>query len=225
MRFLPLLAFLFSCHATQSGSLNSEPQIVAQAQEESKPLARVQLSGPVDGNSAAEVIDGLLSAERAGAEAVLLEIDTPGGGVKSGFYISKTIEDLKIPVICVVDGEADSMGFYILQSCDVRLMTYRSVLMAHEPAFGEGPGGHPNEMRSWADALKVLSAAMVEHMSARMTCSAEEMAAKIEGGRMWWFDWHDALQFHAVDGVVISVHAVERAYPDGPQGSQWIDQD
>ncbi len=143
-----------------------------------------------------------LEAANASAkgEPVVVIIDTPGGSVLDGIVMGKAIERSKAQVICVVDGMAASMGLYILQSCDVRLMTGRSLLMGHEPA--SGARGQPDELGQTEELLRKLSHAMAAHIVHRMNISVAEYEAKIAHGAEWWTTAEEALAVGAIDGIV-----------------------
>lgn len=175
-------------------------------------VPRISFVGVVDGESVDEAILLLRRAVAAGAKAIVIEINSPGGHVNAGFLLARAIEDSPVPVACVVDGEAASMGFYLLQSCDVRLMTRRSVLMIHEPSFG-GVRGTPEELRQAADALKAIAQAMAEHCAAKMKITVEELKARTDN-KDWWMEWREALHVGAVDDVVTSVDEVVVSYRD-----------
>ena len=160
-------------------------------------------------------IDAMAAATRAGAEAIIIEFNTPGGSVDAGFHLSKAIENSPIPVICVVDGEAASMGTYLLESCSTRIMTKRSYLMFHQPGIRGNIGGSKEEFQNIADLLRALETGMVEHLVARMNITAEDMLKKIEGGKQWWMNWREALKIEAIDCAVDSVKEVSDSYRDG----------
>lgn len=146
------------------------------------------------------------------AEALIIEWNSPGGSVGAGFELAKSIENSPVPVICVVDGMAASMAFYILQSCDVRAMTRRSVMMAHEPSIGGAISGTPNEFAAIAEMMIAMRDAMVQHMVARMNCTAAEMHRRIDGGQQWWFGYKDAWKYRAVDLVTDSTKEFAKSY-------------
>jgi ATP-dependent protease ClpP protease subunit len=168
-------------------------------------VPRIGFDGEVDAESVEATISIMAAVTSAGAKAVVIEFNTPGGEVNAGFKLAKVIEESPIPVYCVVDGEAASMGFYLLQSCNVRLMTRRSSLMAHQPAIYGQAGGPEVAWKNISEALRVMARGMTEHMAHRMNVSADFMEAKIAGGAMWWFDWREALNTNAVDGVCDNV--------------------
>lgn len=187
----------------------SEPSV----DEESNYLVpKIKFDTEVTEDSVGQTIDMLHKSVDMGAKAVIIEWNTPGGEVDSGFKLAKEIEDLKIPVICIVDGEAASMGMYLLQSCPVRMMTKRSTLMIHEAAMSGNVHGHEVKWRSIAESLRVSNKAIAEHLSKRMFVSAAEISARIVGGLQWWLSWDEAIQFGAVDQVVEDVKSVTESY-------------
>lgn len=182
------------------------PEVVCQP---NKPcVVHHVMEGGVDDELVDTAIQWIDAAEKARATVFVLEINTPGGSVFAGFRLVKRIEGSRIPMACVVDGMAASMGFYILQGCPMRVMTTRSVLMMHEPSIGGGGSLTPNEMRGLADSLKALREAMAMHCNARLTTTLEEYHEHTDGGLAWWFSFLDARKYNAVDVVVNSVKEV-----------------
>lgn len=62
-------------------------------------------------------------------------IDSPGGSVDMGNALKTALMKArkKTNIICVVNGEADSMAFSLLEVCDKTYVTTKSSLMFHEP--------------------------------------------------------------------------------------------
>lgn len=153
------------------------------------------------------VIDFIREANLRQVVAIVLEINSDGGDVDAGFLLARAIENSSAPVVCIVDGEAMSMAFYILQSCDSRLMTFRSALMTHEVRLaGETP-----RLRSAAtiqnelSAVRVFSRAFAEHVSRRMKMTYSEYNAHVRNGQDWYLNHEQAVKSNAVDKVVSSV--------------------
>jgi ATP-dependent protease ClpP protease subunit len=119
-------------HIVLSTEIDSEAVAVADTRQ----IPHIVLSTEIDSEVAEQTVAifTMINAEPDRFPAVLFEINSPGGSV-AGFRIAKALEDSEVPVVCVVDGLAASMAFYILQSCDTRLMTGHSLLMAHEPSM------------------------------------------------------------------------------------------
>jgi membrane-bound serine protease (ClpP class) len=89
-----------------------------------------------------EYIDRLLKeAEKTKADAVLIELRTPGGLSTSTRSIVEKILASKVPVIVYVapsGGYAASAGFFILQSADVAAMAPATNTGAAHPILGDG---------------------------------------------------------------------------------------
>ena len=69
-----------------------------------------------------------------GTKDIHLYITSPGGQVTAGIAVINCIRDLQMSGAIVtgeVRGEAQSMGFNILQACDVRIAHHGDCLMAH----------------------------------------------------------------------------------------------
>jgi len=148
-----------------------------------------------------ESVDPLIEALESPGNVVIV-IDSPGGSVPAGLALSKAIEQHDGTVACVVDGMAASMALYILQSCDVRLMTKRSTLMAHEISLSGVMEGNPNNWQAVVAMMKALNRALLEHTIHRTNASFEEAHANTVGGLQWWMNWDEALARGFVDRVV-----------------------
>lgn len=155
--------------------------------------------GEIDELSTSRLGEFLASQKQNGLKAVTIYINSPGGQVFAGMDMVRRMEDSGLQTRCVVDGLAASMAFYMLQGCDKREMTKRSILMAHEPSGTVGGPGWEHE--NAARFLRALAHAMAEHCAARMKVSVDEYEQRISGGREWYFSIKDALGFGAIDAV------------------------
>lgn len=196
MKALKLAAMLFS--------------VAIPAEASASKVARFGLYGIINDDTAKAIIGAIKESEDAGAANIVIEINTPGGEVDAGYDIIKAIEETEAFVTCVVDTEAESMGFAILQSCDRRYMTKRSKLMAHEPSLTTVFGGQPNEWQARADSMAAEREALAEQCCRRLKVSMEEYRKRTDGGQMWFMNWRDAVKFGAVDGVVMNAKSVAR---------------
>src|SRR5258706_5319455 len=175
-------------------------------------VAHIVFTGDVDPGSSKAIVDGIDRANAAPADdAIILEINSGGGQMDPGFLIAKAIENSAIPVICVVDGDSASDAFYILQSCQHRLMTDRSELMIHEPSlhFPAGSSMNRHALRFCAKRLDVLTKSTHNHWTKKLKISRAEFEASLNRNGDWWLDSDEALRIGAVDGVAPSVKAVE----------------
>lgn len=186
------------------------PEIVnerAYAQHEAQKvggITQLYLTGPVTSASASTLATQIIKAAENGERIVFIHIDSPGGSVYAGQALAKVMETSPLEIICRVDGMAASMAFAILQSCDTRLMTDRSTLMAHEPSLRLSGPATKNTLKQYYEELVVLGEALGRHMSRRLNITHEEFMRRIDG-KDWFMDAKTALEVGAVDGVVPAV--------------------
>jgi ATP-dependent Clp protease, protease subunit len=170
-------------------------------------IGHVVFDVPVSDASADRLIALIEGADQRKLEGLVIEINTPGGSVESGRLISRAIESAVTPIYCLVDGDAASMGMYILQSCPQRLMTKRSMLMAHNPSAGVQ--GQEQDFLNVAAMLKATGDALGEHVCHRMLLEPKDCRSRFDG-KEWWLGYDEALKVGAIDRVSpISNVAVE----------------
>jgi membrane-bound serine protease (ClpP class) len=85
---------------------------------------------------------GISQAEEAGAEACIIELNTPGGLLTSTEKIVNDIFDSKVPIVVYVNGWAASAGTFITLASDVAVMRPGSVIGA-AAAVSAGGGEIP----------------------------------------------------------------------------------
>ena len=69
------------------------------------------------------ISDGIQLAEEAGADAIVFDVDTPGGRVDSAVNIIRAIQGTQIPTIAFVNRQAISAGAMISIACNQIVMT------------------------------------------------------------------------------------------------------
>ena len=85
----------------------------------------LRIEGTITEGTSLEVVEGLREAEEMGVEAVLVELDTPGGLVDSTLKITEAILNSELPVITYVTPKgaiAASAGSFILVSGNIAAM-------------------------------------------------------------------------------------------------------
>ena len=104
------------------------------------------IQGSINPASAAYVVEGVEQSERDGADALLIELDTPGGLVTSTKEIIQAILNSKVPVIVYVAPRgawAASAGMYITVSAHVAAMAPSSSIGAAHPVSPMGGNEAP----------------------------------------------------------------------------------
>jgi len=111
---LVLLSILFAFVANGGGEIEGKNVIYV-----------LKIDGTITEGTSLDVVEGLREAEEIGAEAVLVELDTPGGLVDSTLKITKAILNSEVPVITYVTPKgaiAASAGSFILVSGNIAAM-------------------------------------------------------------------------------------------------------
>lgn len=206
-----------SCSPTRSPHVTEKPRVEIVVPQPVKypvlagPVGVVDFSDDVDDDNITAVIKEINIEKAVGMKGIILVINSSGGDVDAGMKLSKFLErGAGIPSFCVVDGSAESMAFYILQSCTVRLMLKRSALMVHQPIHGQKDlRGQQDFWISIAQEIIASTNAMAEHNVHRMSIDINEYKARTAGGRQWYMNWDDAMKYGAVDGIIDSVSDLE----------------
>jgi ATP-dependent protease ClpP protease subunit len=232
---LTLLAFFaVSCYSTGPKPPVKKPSAVAQLPFFLQPpkkavvpevvcpslgpcVAVYDLDGGVDDELTESFTAWLDKVKASKASAAIVNIDTNGGSVEAGMELIKAMESSNIPITCVVDHKAYSMGLAILQGsgCSRRLMTKRSSLMGHAVSAGGLLGGGAKFFHSIGARLDVLDRTLAEVIGARLNTGVAGYRAKVAGGSEYWLDWEEALRVSAVDATVESPRAVLEAMKAG----------
>ncbi len=149
--------------------LASIPTVVA---GQSTSVYRVPVTGVVELGLAPFIERSLEEAAAAGASAVVLDMDTPGGRVDAAERISDALSDAPLPVYTLVNRRAFSAGALIALSTDRIFMRPGSVIGAATPVDGSGAkapekivSAMRSEMRALAEAADLdpeIAAAMVD---------------------------------------------------------------
>jgi len=105
----------------------------------------------VDHALATRFIKNLHILDRMSADPITIIMSTPGGLETEGMAIYDAIQESRCHITIIVKGEASSMGSYILQAADHRLMSAHSILMIH---YGSSNGyalDHKKSARKWIE--------------------------------------------------------------------------
>lgn len=217
-KFLPLLLALLCC-APPAAAQDPDPETKLEVPSEAYDgVAHIKFVGSVGANDGKRIVQAFVEAQEEKPEIIVFEMNTTGGNVDEGFLISKAIEESTVPVICVVDGEALSMGFYILQSCPRRVMTNRSRLMVHDAGLVL-PGGTrltPALARNYLRQLDSLVEGMDQHWGKRLKMDLKKFKQTMAAKGDWWMTAKQAEEIGAIDTRIDSsrsfVEGLKRAH-------------
>ncbi len=106
---------------------------------------RIVIDGVINPVAAEYVEQGVFRAEIDNAQALLIQMDTPGGLMASMHDIMKTIQNARVPVIVYVapsGARAASAGMFITYSAHIAAMAPATNIGSAHPVFGGNmPGG------------------------------------------------------------------------------------
>src|SRR5688572_27559012 len=118
---------------------------------------RIPLTGVVEMGLAPFIERSLSEAEAAGAQAAILDIDTPGGRVDAAEQIVDAIGDAKIPVFAYVNRRALSAGALIALATDGIYMRPGATLGAATPITGDGAKASEKVVSAMRSAFRSLA--------------------------------------------------------------------
>lgn len=98
-------------------------------------------------------------AEEAGADALVVEMDTLGGEVRAALAIGKLFSHTAIPVTVFIKGEAISAGAYIALNAETIVMTPTSAIGAAEPRLITGETADPKSVAMWSSTMRAAAEA------------------------------------------------------------------
>lgn len=150
------------------------------------PVVRVPVTGVVELGLAPFIERSLREAAAAGAVALVLDMDTPGGRVDAAERISDALSDAEIPVYTLVNRRAYSAGALIALSTERIYMRPGSVIGAATPVDGSGtkaPEKIVSAMRSQMRAL-AETAGLDPDVAAAMVDEDVSIEGVVEQGKL-----------------------------------------
>src|SRR5712672_4398569 len=140
-------------------------------------------------------------AKRRNDQAVLIEINTPGGLVESTRQIIEKITNSSVPVILYVTpsgSRAASAGFFILESADIAAMAPGSNTGAAHPVI-LGGGKVDDVMK---EKMENDAAALMRSVAAKRGRNVDVAESAVRGSKS--FTEQEALSQHLIDYVASS---------------------
>ncbi len=161
----------------------------------------LELCGPVDADSVAELIRGMRHLQRVDPAApVTLFINSPGGEVQSGLALYDVMKAVSCPVRTVCLGLAASMAALLFIAGDTRDILPHGRVMIHDPLVGGGIGGSALSVKARADDLMrirdITAQVIAEHTGMELERVFELTA------RDTYFEAEQAVRAHLADKVI-----------------------
>ena len=125
----------------------------------SEAVFRVPVTGVVELGLAPFIERAIREAEASGAEAIVLDIDTPGGRVDAAERIADAIADARVPVYAFVNRRAFSAGALIALATRRVYMRPGSVMGAVTPVDGAGTKASEKIVSAMRSEMRALAEA------------------------------------------------------------------
>ncbi|MDE0638467.1 MAG: hypothetical protein OXI43_21710 [Candidatus Poribacteria bacterium] len=98
----------------------------------------IDIRTEIGGGVSTYIKKGVQKAEQANADAIIFDVDTPGGKVDSAVKIIRSIQETQIPTIAFVNRQAISAGAMISAACDQIVMTSGATIGDSAPIDSQG---------------------------------------------------------------------------------------
>jgi membrane-bound serine protease (ClpP class) len=170
-------------------------------EETGRLVMRARIKSIIHPISSELILDAVREADAAGAAALVLELDTPGGLMTSTRDITTGILGAKTPVVVYVSpsgAQAASAGFFILMSADVAAMAPGTNTGAAHPV---GAGGEDIE-GTMAKKVEEDASANIRSMARRNNRNIELAQAAVLQSRSFTAD--EALEGKLIDLIAPS---------------------
>lgn len=118
---------------------------------------RIPLTGVVEMGLAPFIERTISEAEAAGAAAVILHIETPGGRVDAAWRIVNAVKNAEVPVYAYVDRRALSAGALIALAADGIYMRPGGTMGAATPVTGEGVKASEKMVSAMRSEMRALA--------------------------------------------------------------------
>lgn len=126
---------------------------------------------------------------------VYLILDTPGGEVYHGMQIINELEYHKIN--CIVQ-KAYSMGFAILQACNIRYILPHATVMQHQMSLGLG--GEFEKIKNYFSMINQYNMYLTNLQSNRINMNPDDFMNKVNNE--WWLFGSNIINENVADRMV-----------------------
>jgi membrane-bound serine protease (ClpP class) len=141
-------------------------------------VIQLEVKGPVTPAMASYFERGIAAGEERGAAAVLIVLDTPGGGIDTTQEIIRLIRNARVPVIVYIGpagAQAASAGSLITLAAHAAAMAPETVIGAASPVSGEGTDIGETLYRKIVEDLKAQVRSLAEPRGPEVVELAEAM--------------------------------------------------
>ncbi|MDQ7844295.1 MAG: nodulation protein NfeD [Armatimonadota bacterium] len=171
------------------------------------PILRIRIDGVIAPSSARYLVRAIREAERIGARALLVELNTPGGLMKSMDEITGAMLNARVPILVYISpsgARAASAGVFITYAANIAAMAPATRIGAAHPVGVGPPGGE--EDRTSMDKVVNDAVAGLRAIARRRGRNADWAEAAVR--RSVSIDEEQAVKLRVVDLVAPNTEAL-----------------
>lgn len=160
------------------------------------------LWGPVDDDSAREIVQKIMYFDSKSADDITLYINSPGGAISSGMAIYDAMQYVKSDIRCICMGQAASMGAVLLAAGakGKRFCWPNARVMIHQPLISGNMYGPASDIQIQAEEMlrirSLLNAILAE------TCGKTVDEIEADTDRDNFMSAEEAKSYGLIDEVV-----------------------
>lgn len=185
-------------HAVPAGSVSPQEASVY----------RVPVTGTIELGLAPFIERTLREAAAAGATAVILDLDTPGGRIDAAWEIIDAVRDAGVPVYAYVNRRALSAGAMIALSADALYMRPGSTIGAATPVTGGGEKASEKMVSAMRSEFRALAEerGIRPEIAEAMVDESIEVPGVVEAGKLLTLTTEEAVR-HGVATAEVADYA------------------
>ncbi len=190
--------------------LTSVDAVVAQERSE---VYLINVSGTIEMGLAPYVQRAVREAEEAGAHAIIIEIETPGGRVDAAQRIVKALSSTDIPVYAFVNTHAWSAGAMIALAADSIYMAPGSSIGAATPVLGDGKKGSEKIVSAMRGEFRALAErrGINPRIAEAMVDEAIEVEGVVDAGKLLTLTMTEAVNLGVASSEVANLDELKAA--------------
>jgi len=167
-------------------------------------VVRVPVTGTIELGLAPFVKRSLREAASAGASAVILDIDTPGGRIDAAWEIIDAVRDASVPVYAFVNRRALSAGAMIALSAERLYMMPGSTIGAATPVIGDGEKASEKMVSAMRSEFRALAEerGIDPGIGEAMVDESVEVPGVVDAGKLLTLTTSEALELGVATGEV-----------------------
>ena len=171
---------------------------------------RIPITGTIENGLAPYVARVLAAAKAAGAKAVILDIDTPGGRIDAAERILDAVRASGLPVYAFVNPRAYSAGALVALGAEGIYMTPGAVIGAATPVDGQGTKASEKIVSAMRGEFRALAEArgLDPKVAEGMVDESVEIPGVKVAGKLLTLTTDEALRLGYTKGVVADMPAL-----------------